>query len=240
MASGHAAENNLSLSLTFSETNQQIRVVGMLDQPEWVAKDVCDVLGITAPAQVVRGFDDDEKGVCSIHTPGGPQEMLTVTEPGLYRLVLQSRKPAAKTFKRWICHEVLPSIRRHGCYPPPLAPTNANSIMLRQLADSLERQDQLESQQEQLAQRLDRVANKVRDLDSDTGYITVLAFGRLKKINMPRVDAQCHGKALTKVHRERNIKIGRVPDERHGEVNAYRIDIVEEYFAGVVGRREQK
>jgi prophage antirepressor-like protein len=231
MVSCDGTQSNLALSLTFPETKQQIRVMGTLDRPEWVAKDVCDVLGIEKPNNVLRDFDEDEKGACAIRTPGGLQEMLTVTEPGLYRLVLASRKPAAKMFKRWICHEVLPSIRLHGCYPPPPVPKNPGAIMLRQLADSLERQDHLEAQQNELAQRLEHVAGKVRDLDGDTGYITVLAYGRLKNINMPRSDAQRHGKALAAIHRTRGIKIGNVPDERHGQVHAYRIDVVEEYFA---------
>ena len=215
---------NLSLCLTFPETRQEIRVVGTVDRPEWVAKDVCDVLGIAKPNNVLRDFDDDEKGACTIRTPGGPQEMLTVTEPGLYRLTLVSRKPAAKTFKRWICHEVLPALRLHGCYPAPPVPKNPTSLVLRHLADTLERQDRLEA-------RLEHVAEKVRDMDADTGYVTVLAFGRLKHMDMPRSAAQRHGKALTKIHRKRRIKIGHVPDERHGQVNAYRIDVVEEYFA---------
>ena len=221
---------NLSLSLTFPETRQQIRVVGTLESPEWVAKDVCDVLGIGNPSKALLDFDEDEKGTITI----GNTLLLTVTEPGLYRLVLASRKPAARTFKWWICHEVLPSIRLHGCYPPPPVARNANSLMLRQLADSLERQDRLEARQQEMAESLEHVSGKIRDMDADTGYITVLAYGRLKKIDMPRHEAQRHGKALSQIHRRRGIKIGQVPDERHGQVNAYRIDVVEEYFAKVL------
>lgn len=225
---------NLTLSLTFPQTQQQIRVVGTLEQPEWVAKDVCDVLGIEDVNGQLKRFDEDEKGTAICPTPGGPQEMLTVTEPGLYRLVLKSRKPAAKEFKRWICHEVLPSIRRQGCYVPVQG--NPNAIMLRQLADSLERQDTMEAQQQDMAKRLDCVAGKVRDMDGDTGYVTVLAYARAKGMDMPRSEAQRHGKALTKIHKAQKITIGRVPDERHGKVNAYRIDVVEEYFAGMESR----
>ena len=59
----------------------------------------------------------------SIHTLGGEQELLVVNEPGLYTLVLGSRKPEARAFKRWITHEVIPSIRKHGGYltPPTIA-----------------------------------------------------------------------------------------------------------------------
>jgi phage antirepressor YoqD-like protein len=66
-------------------------------------------------------LDDDEKGVDSIYTRGGDQELLIVNEPGLYALVLGSRKPEAKAFRRWITHEVIPAIRKHGGYLTPQA-----------------------------------------------------------------------------------------------------------------------
>jgi len=102
--------------------SQQIRVVGTPDAPEWVAVDVCNVLGLKDPSNILRHFKTTERGMYTIHTtrPGGEaQQVLTVTEPGLYRLIFKSRKPEADRFRTWITHEVLPSIRRHGCYPPP-------------------------------------------------------------------------------------------------------------------------
>jgi len=57
-------------------------------------------------------LDDDEKGVVSNDTPGGQQEMTTINESGLYSLILSSRKPEARAFKRWVTHEVLPTIRK--------------------------------------------------------------------------------------------------------------------------------
>lgn len=93
-----------------------IRWNGDLEHPEWVAKDVCDVLGIERARDAVRDFDEDQKGAVTIRTPGGNQQMLTVTEAGLYRLVFTSRKPSAKSFQRWVFHEVLPSIRKTGSY----------------------------------------------------------------------------------------------------------------------------
>lgn len=83
------------------------------------ARNVCESLGLDRTA--IRRLDEDEKGVRSMHTPGGDQEMVFVTEPGLYRLALGSRKPQARAFKRWIVHEVIPSIRRHGLYATPQA-----------------------------------------------------------------------------------------------------------------------
>ena len=84
------------------------------DGPMFVARDVTDALGLDRTA--ARRLDDDEKGVRSTHTPGGEQQVTFVTEAGFYKLVLQSRKPEAKAFQRWVTHEVLPAIRRDGGY----------------------------------------------------------------------------------------------------------------------------
>lgn len=88
-------------------------------EPWFVAQDACDVLGIKEAKSTLRNFPEDEKGVHSMHTPGGEQEMLIVNEPGLYRLIFTSRKPEAEAFRRWVFHDVLPSIRKFGTYPPP-------------------------------------------------------------------------------------------------------------------------
>lgn len=83
-------------------------------QPWFVAKDVCAALDIQATA--ASRLDEDEKGLRLTQTPGGNQQVLCVTEPGFYRLVLRSRKPEAKAFQRWVTHDVLPALRREGGY----------------------------------------------------------------------------------------------------------------------------
>lgn len=94
-----------------------IRVIRGVDgEPSFVAKDVCRALGIGNSRQALQRLDNDEKGVSSIDTPGGEQQMQTVNEAGLYVLVLSSCKPEAKAFQRWVTHEVLPALRRSGGY----------------------------------------------------------------------------------------------------------------------------
>ena len=93
-----------------------IRVIDQGGEPWFVAADVCRALEIQNHRDVFSRLDDDEKGVALIDTLGGQQKMSTVNEPGLYSLVLGSRKPEAKAFKRWITHEVVPAIRKHGAY----------------------------------------------------------------------------------------------------------------------------
>lgn len=92
----------------------EVRTIEKNGEPWFVAKDVCEALELDRTA--VRRLDEDEKGVHSTHTLGGEQQIGVVSEAGLYTLVLGSRKPEAKAFKRWITHEVIPTIRRHGAY----------------------------------------------------------------------------------------------------------------------------
>jgi prophage antirepressor-like protein len=91
----------------FSYEDRAVRTVLIDDAPWFIAKDVCDVLGITRASDALRDFPQNEKGTVSTRTPGGDQDMLTVNEPGLYRLIFQSRKPEAEKFKTWVFTEVL-------------------------------------------------------------------------------------------------------------------------------------
>ncbi len=100
----------------FNYENSNIRTVVKNGDPWFVAADVCAVLEIGNPSDPIRRLDEDEKGVDLIETLGGVQNMVTVNESGLYMLIMGSRKPQAKAFKRWVTHEVLPAIRKHGVY----------------------------------------------------------------------------------------------------------------------------
>ena len=98
----------------FTFTTQPVRVIVRDDEPWFVAADVIAALDLDRKA--LDRLDDDEKGVSSIHTPGGAQAMTIINESGLYSLVLGSRKPEAKPFKKWVTSEVLPAIRKSGRY----------------------------------------------------------------------------------------------------------------------------
>lgn len=86
----------------------------------FVGKDVAEALGYARTADAVKAhIDADDKGVCDLPTPGGRQETTIINESGLYSLVLSSKLPSAKAFKRWITSEVIPSIRKTGSYNKP-------------------------------------------------------------------------------------------------------------------------
>ena len=103
----------------FNYNSKQVRTIIKDGEPWFIAKDVCECLEIDNSRMALERLDDDEKGVSSIDTLGGQQRMQIVNEAGLYSLVLSSRKPEAKAFKRWITHEVIPSIRKYGLYATP-------------------------------------------------------------------------------------------------------------------------
>ena len=112
----------------------QLRVIKANDGEPWfVAKNVCDALGLSNHRSSIALLDDDERGVHTVDTTSGEQDMSIITEAGLYSLILRSRKPGAKAFKRWVTHEVLPSIRKEGGYIAASANDSEADIMARAL-----------------------------------------------------------------------------------------------------------
>lgn len=125
-----------------------IRAAEKDGEPWFVAADVCRALDLGNNRQAMARLDDDEKGVISNDTLGGKQEMNAVNEPGLYSLVLGSRKKEAKAFKRWITHEVIPSIRRNGGYIHGQNQMNPEELMAQALIVA---QRTIENQKAQLS-----------------------------------------------------------------------------------------
>lgn len=95
----------------------EIRTLLIDDQPWFIGKDIATVLGYSNPSKAVRTHvDEEDKGVNEMDTPGGKQKIIIINESGLYSLILSSKLPNAKKFKRWVTSEVLPEIRRTGGY----------------------------------------------------------------------------------------------------------------------------
>ncbi|EDP24819.1 phage antirepressor [Parvimonas micra] len=97
----------------FGFKQNEVRTILKDGEPWFVAKDVCEILEITNPTMALQRLDDDERAKFNLGRQG---ETNIVNEPGLYTLILGSRKPEAKEFKRWITHEVIPAIRKTGSY----------------------------------------------------------------------------------------------------------------------------
>ncbi|WP_109074087.1 MULTISPECIES: BRO family protein [unclassified Azospirillum] len=105
----------------FNFHGRDVRISGGPDDLWFVATDLCEPLGYRMASDMTRILDDDEKGTHIVSTPGGPQEVAVISEPGVYKLVARSRKQQVKDFDRFIRHEVLPQVRRTGMYAPAVA-----------------------------------------------------------------------------------------------------------------------
>lgn len=134
----------------------QVRTIQKDGEPWFVAVDVCRALEIRNPSDALKRLDDDEKMTLDsteghLGRRGGAQKMAIVNEPGLYALVLGSRKPEARVFRRWITHEVIPTIRKTGGYMMEEEGMTDDELMARALAMASEKLRQRDARIAQLA-----------------------------------------------------------------------------------------
>ena len=105
------------LKIFKNELFGEIRIIEIDKEPWFVGKDVAEVLGYSNPRDALsKHVDDEDKGVAKCDTLGGSQDLTVINESGLYSLILSSKLPNARAFKRWVTSEVLPAIRKHGVY----------------------------------------------------------------------------------------------------------------------------
>lgn len=195
--------NENPVTIFESEMFGQVRTMTIEGSPWFVAADVCKALEMSDVNMSIRRLDEDEKGTSSICTLGGTQKMSIVNEPGLYTLVLGSRKPQAKAFKRWITHEVIPQIRKTGGYIPVESKDDEVTTLSKALeiaSRTLKMKDSILQEREQLIstllpmeKRYNRMMNceKLVSLNSvaklvGTGRSTLMNKMREDKILMKR------------------------------------------------------
>lgn len=130
------SNNELTL---FTFDGWEVRTGGTPEYPLFVAKDICDVLGIANSRDALKRLDVDEKGVVLTDTLGGLQELAAVNEFGLFALIGTSRKPIAKPMQRWVNHEVLPTIRKTGSYGPAQLPSVLDAAAVLQIGQTMAR-----------------------------------------------------------------------------------------------------
>jgi len=217
----------MSNLIPFNFGNEQVRVlIDDQEEPWFVAADICAALTIST--EQTRRLDDDEKGLRTVQTPGGPQEMGVINESGLYSLILTSRKPSAKKLKKWVTSEVLPAIRKTGGYTVgPVAPVVKNAAMQLVIAQALEI-DRLEQEQQGLSARLHLVEAK---LPQEQNYFTVVGYSRYAGEVVSNNLAIAIGRRAASISRAGGIPIGDTTDPRYGRVNTYQADILAEVFA---------
>lgn len=187
-------ENQNIISKYSHDSFGEVRVITKDGEPWFVAADVCRALEIKDTWNAMQRLDEDEKGACSISTLGGMQEMFIVNEPGLYSLVLGSRKPEAKTFKRWITHEVIPAIRKNGVY----VSDKINSDMLFQIAEQMRKK---EERIQALSEKNAEMLPKAQFYDTVTGSPDTIDMAQAAKV----LNMGMGRNTLFKLLREKNI-----------------------------------
>ena len=140
----------------FNFSGQDVRIITINDEPWFVGKDVADILGYSNSRKALSDHvDDEDKGVTKSDTLGGNQNLTIINESGLYSLILKSKKPEAKQFKRWVTSEVLPTIRKHGAYNAKVPTTQRELVQLALSAN------------EETNQRIDVIENKIHDIEEN-------------------------------------------------------------------------
>ena len=167
-----------------------VRTIERNGEPWFVGKDVAAALGYKDPTKAARErVDEEDRGVAKIDTPSGEQEMTVINESGLYSLVLSSKLPSAKKFKRWVTSEVLPSIRKTGAYAVPKDYPSA----LRALADA-------EDQKMKLMAENQRQAQAIADFEPIRQYVDeILESPSAMATSQVAADYNLSAKALNKI-----------------------------------------
>lgn len=182
----------MSNVILFEYNAKKVRTTIESGEPWFVAKDVCDILDLGNSRMALERLDDDEKGVSLIDTPGGMQQMQVVNESGLYALILGSRKKEAKDFKRWITHEVIPSIRKHGGYltPQKIEEVLSNPDTIIRLATELKQERQRRLELEPKAESYDILmdASGCLTMDEVAKTLDIKGIGRNNLFKLLRLE----------------------------------------------------
>lgn len=194
-----------NLIYTFKENNVRVEMVN--SEPWFVAKDVCEVLGIADTNSACRRLDDDEKGQRIVPTHGGNQIMTIVNESGLYQLIFTSRKEEAKDFRKWVTSEVLPSIRKDGGYLMTTEEDDAESIVAKALVVA---HATLERKNRELAEKNNQITlleHQVVEAAPKVNYYDVVLSGEnLIKISVIAADYGMSGSQMNKLLHEHGVQ----------------------------------
>ncbi|MFS0749558.1 Bro-N domain-containing protein [Oceanobacillus sp. 1P07AA] len=145
---------------------QHLRIIEQNNEPWFVAKDVCEILEIKNSRDAVSRLDDDEKASVGLTDGRQKRNYQAVNEFGLYNLVLSSRKPEAKQFKRWITHEVIPSIRKTGSYEFDTSQLSPELQLMNGLVKEMNRQAIESSETKKLAMQANESVNNISNIVS--------------------------------------------------------------------------
>lgn len=211
----------------FPTTGQPIRVE-MIDGESWfIAADVCAVIGLDNPTMAVKRLVEGDLITIEVSDVRNvPRQMNAVNESGLYDLILDSRKPEARAFRRWVTSEVLPSIRRTGAYAVPMTTAEMLVVQAQQLVD----QERRVAAQEERTLTLEA---KLSAIEGEHDYFTALAYAKRHGLCTEVAYLSRVGKRATKIAQETGQPMGSRPDARWSSVKTYPAAVLDLAFSEV-------
>lgn len=206
----------------------EIRTTGTSENPLFCLADLCSVLELR-PNDVRQRLDD---GVVSTHpitdNLGRKQQANFVNEDGLYDVILDSRKPQAKAFRKWVTSEVLPSIRKTGSYSSKQLSQAEMFLQLAQMNVENERKmKELEAKTKELQSELTEIKQRTT---TDLKQSTIVAFITRNNIKLDVTKYGAMGRKATSICKRKGIEVTKINDVRWGKVSVYPDEILNEVF----------
>ena len=245
---------NSPLALFEHEKFGSLRVIEHKGEPWFVARDVCAVLGTeTRDLPDILEHDEQRPIVDIIHTlndsTGLRRDSRIISEPGLYSLILRSRKPEAKAFKRWVTHEVIPSIRKTGGYLIAKPDDTPEAILARAVLVAQDTIRRIEAERDEairtkaeIGSRREATAmatasaavRKAAALENELGrgrdYKSVKGIPWFLDVFADTPAAySVAGRKLSDMSRRMDYEIREIEDSRFGSVKAYHVDVIEAF-----------
>ena len=213
----------------------QVRVLLQEDgEPLFVGVDVANILGYKEPHKaIVRHVDDCDRMKRPISdNQGFIRDSWVINESGLYTLIFSSELLTAKSFKKWVTSEVLPSIRKTGSYS--VKPMTQAELLLQQakvIVDLEKRQQKQEGEIQRLTEENEEIRKDFDYLKSKTNntpdYYSIVGYCSLKGISINLEDAKKLGKEASKICKANGLSVGSLPDPRFGRINTYPYSLLE-------------
>jgi possible bacteriophage antirepressor len=203
---------------------KNFRVYGDFENPLFLARDVAEWIEYDKDkvGQMLNNVDNDEKMNSPIYYSGQVRNMWFLTEDGLYEVLMLSRKPIAKEWKKKV-KEILKEIRKTGNYTRPLTPAEQLLAQAKVMVDMENRLNILEKNNARLENNLRRM------ITSD--YFTVIGYANFRGINADTYNSSVIGRKASKICKDCGLAIGKVIDSKYGTINTYPLDILDEIFA---------
>lgn len=207
----------MSAMQLFNYGGQEVRTVDLAGEPWFIATDVAEILDYRMASDMTRRLDPEDKGYAKVRTPGGEQEVIVISEAGLYDSIFRSNAEAAKPFRRWVTRTVLPTIRKTGSFaagPEMPALPRSFSEALRQLADATEQLELVAPKAEAYDAFMDanglysmQAAAKALGYGPNVLYKHLRRLGILQGNNLPYQRYMHHFEVKTGTYRNRNQEL---------------------------------